>query len=355
MRYFSEELIANSRPHAAWWGELSMAREHFHRTEEGHASLANELMGNAAAILPRDAWIEFDNITMRVMRDDGGQPFMGDLMALAKPTNIGKLVHMTRVSSDSANPVVRSMSGQVPVAMDKVVYDYRGTPVPIFADGYGREWREWNTLQSENFDALADDQEAALDKLNRNMADYVLDGDATIKFQGYAATGIRTNPLSKSINLGSAVGGANIDLASMSTTSDAIDNFFTQTLGAMLDANLIAEAVNLYVSPEIARRLDAQYSTSAQFKGGTLREHIMKNPRIKKIERTFKLSGNAFFGFVPNSRYIRPIVGMAVNTTAMTRLNPTDNYQFLVMGALGMEIRADYNGKTGVFYSVVNN
>lgn len=125
MRYFSEELIANSRPHAAWWGELSMAREHFHRTEEGHASLANELMGNAAAILPRDAWIEFDNITMRVMRDDGGQPFMGDLMALAKPTNIGKLVHMTRVSSDSANPVVRSMSGQVPVAMDKVVYDWR--------------------------------------------------------------------------------------------------------------------------------------------------------------------------------------------------------------------------------------
>lgn len=356
MRYFSQELIANHpRAHGAWWGELSMAREHFHRVEEGHAALQNELMGNAAAILPRDAWIEFDNITMRVMRDDGGQPFMGDLMALAKPTKIGKLVHMTRVSSDSANPVVRSMSGQVPVAMDKVVYDYRGTPVPIFADGYGREWREWNTLQYENFDALADDQEAALDKLNRNMADYVLDGDASIKFQGYTATGIRTNPLSKSINLGSAVGGANIDLSSISTTSDAIDNFFTQTLGAMLDANLIAEAVNLYVSPEIARRLDAQYSTSAQFKGGTLREHILKNPRINKIERTFKLSGNQFFGFVPNARYIRPIVGMAVNTTAMTRLNPTDNYQFLVMGALGMEIRADYNGKTGVFYSVVNN
>lgn len=42
---------------------------------------------------------------------------------------------------------------------------------------------------------------------------------------------------------------------------------------------------------------------------------------------------------------------MAVNTTAMARLNPTDNYQFLVMGALGIEIRGDYNGKSGVFYS----
>ncbi|MDX3973288.1 major capsid protein [Shinella sp.] len=351
MRYFSEELIANSRPHAAWWDELSVAREHFHRVEEGHASLMNEMTGNAAAVLPRDAWMEFDAITMRVMRDDGGNPYMSDLMALAKPTNIGKLVHMTRIASDSANPVVRSMSGQVPVAMDKVVYDYRGTPVPIFADGYGREWREWNTLQSENFDALADDQEAALDKINRDQASYVLDGDANIKFQGHAATGIRTNPLAKAINLGSAGGGANVDLTSNSTTSDAIDTFFTQTLGAMLDANLIADAVNIYVSPEIARRLDAQYSTSAQFKGGTLLEHILKNPRINKIVRTFKLSGNAFFGFVPNARYIRPIIGMAMNTTAMTRLNPTDNYQFLNMGAMGLEIRADFNGKTGVFYS----
>lgn len=352
MRYFSEELIANSRPHTAWWGELSVNREHFHRTEEGHASLMREFMGNAAAILPRDAWMDIDTITMRVLRDDGGNVYMGDLMALAKPVNIGKLVHMTRVASDTNNPVVRSMSGQVPVAMDKTVYDYRGTPVPIFADGYGREWREWNTLQSENFDALSDDHEGSIDKLNRDQASYVLDGDATIKFQGFAATGIRTNPLSKSINLGSAVGGANIDLTSMSTTSDAIDNFFTQTFGAMLDANLISGAVNIYVSPEISRRLDAQYSTSGQFKGGTLLEHILKNPRINKIERTFKLTGNQFFGFVPNARYIRPLVGMAVNTTALTRLNPTDNYQFLNMGALGLEIRADYNGKSGVFYSV---
>lgn len=46
---------------------------------------------------------------------------------------------------------------------------------------------------------------------------------------------------------------------------------------------------------------------------------------------------------------------MAVNTTAMTRLHPTDNYQFLNMGAMGLEVRADFNGKSGVFYSTVVN
>lgn len=352
MRYFDTQLVANSRPHAAWWAELSASREHFHRTEDGMASLIGEARGvsNAAAILPRDAWMDLDGITRRVMRNDEGQAYMADLMPLAKAVNIGKLVHLTRVSSD-AGSVVRSMSGQVPVGMDKVIYDYSGTPVPIFATAYGREWREWNTLQSENFDALSDDQEAHTAKIRRNMAQYVLDGDDKIVFQGYAAAGIRTSTKSKVINLGTASSGANIDLTATGTTSDAIDGFFTQTLGAMLDTNLIAGKVNLYVSPEIARNLDRSYSGSSGFKGGTLMSYLLTNRRINKIGVSYELSGNEFFGFVPSSDYIRPLVGMAVGTQAITRQNPTDNYQFLIMGAMGLEIRSDYNGKAGVFYT----
>lgn len=353
MRYFDEALVANSRPHQAWWAELGISREHFHRTEEGHASLMNEITGNAAAVLPRDAWMELDTITRRVMRADEGQAWMIDLMPLAKPVNIGKLVHMNRVASDSNNPVIRSMSGQVPVPMDKVTYDYRGTPVPIFSDGYGREWREWNTLTSENFDALADDQEGATAKIRRDQALYVLNGDATIRFQGYQGYGIRNHPLAKSINLGTGAGGASINLTT--ATADQLDAFFSGPFGAMLDANLIVGKVNLYISPEIARAWDKAYSGAAGNKPGTIMDFLKTNRRINKIAVSFELSGNEFFGFVPNADYIRPLVGMAVNTTGITRLNPTDNYQFLVMGALGLEIRADYNGKAGVFYSVVVN
>jgi hypothetical protein len=345
MRYFDEQLVANSRPHAAWWQELTVNREWFHRQEDLLASVSN-----AASVLPRDAWLDLDGITRRVMRNDEGQVYMADLMPLAKAVNIGKLVHMTRTSSD-AGTVQRSMSGQVPNSLDKVIYDYEGTPVPIFSTAYGREWREWNTLQSENFDALSDDQEAHTAKLRRNMAQYALDGDSTIVFQGYTGYGIRTNPLSKAINLGSAGGGANIDLTASATTSDAIEAFFNGPFGTLLDNNLVSRPVNLYVSPEIGRNFDRPYSGSAGFKIGSLRDALVANRRIAKIEVTFELTGNQFFGFVPSSDYIRPLVGMAVNTTAITRQNPTDNYQFLVMGAMGLEIRADYNGKAGVFYS----
>ncbi|NHK29185.1 coat protein [Parvularcula flava] len=345
MRYFDEQLVANSRPHAAWWGEVTANREWFHQKEDDMATVAN-----AASVLPRDAWLDLDGITRRVMRNDEGQAYMQDLMPLAKAVNIGKLVHLNRVSSD-AGSVQRSMSGQVPNTLDKVEYTYRGTPVPIFSSGYGREWREWNTLSSENFDALADDQEAITAKIRRDMAQYALDGDSSLNFQGYAAAGIRTNALSKVINLGTANSGANIDLTATATTSDAIDAFFTNTLGAMLDANHITGAVNVYVSPEIGRNFDRSYSGSAGNKEGKLWEYLESNRRINKIAVSYELTGNEMFGFVPSAEYIRPLIGMATNTTAMTRLNPTDNYQFLVMAAMGLEIRADYNGKTGVFYT----
>ena len=87
----------------------------------------------------------------------------------------------------------------------------------------------------------------------------------------------------------------------------------------------------------------------ANANGGDITAQIF--PRPIGLVLGLELSGNPFFGFVPSAEYIRPIVGMATNTTAKTRLNPTDNYQFLVMGAMGLEIRADYSGKSGVFYS----
>lgn len=356
MRYFDNQLVANSRPHARWWGEVGAQREAFHLQEDAIAPLMNQAAGlrNSAAVLPRDAWLEMDTITRRVMRDDEGQSYMADLMPLARAVHIGKIAFGYRVSSD-AGTVRRSLSGKVPEVLGKVDYDYRRTLVPIFSTGYGRSWREWNSLQSESFDALADDQESHVAALRENMADYALDGDASISFEGAVGYGIRNHPASKSINLGSAGGGANIDLANPNVTADDIDLFFTDPFGAMLDANLITEAINLYVSPEIARNWDRQYSGSAGFKGGRIFDFMLTNRRIRQIKVTHKLSGNEFFGFAPNSNYIRPLVGMATNTTAAVRLNPVDDYNFLVMGAMGIDIRSDWNGRAGVFHSVVVN
>lgn len=349
MRYFDEALVnSHPREHGVWWDQVGAEREWFHQIEDNLAAVSN-----ASAVLPRDAWLELDSITRSIMRADEGQVWMNDLMPLAKPVHIGKLVHLARISSDSNNPVIRSMSGQVPVPMDKVIYDYRGTPVPIFSNGYGREWREWNTLQSENFGALADDQEASVAKIKRDMALYTLNGDVTIAVEGYVGYGIRNHPLSKSINLGSAVGGANINLTS--ATPEQVENFINGPFGTLLDNNYISGGVNMYVSPEIGRNLDKPYSGVSGLKEGSLRDVLLRNRRVSKIVVSFELTGNEFFWFVPNGEYIRPLIGMALNTVGMPRLTPMANYQFLNWGAMGLQIRADWNGRTAVGYSVVVN
>lgn len=357
MRYFDENLVANSRPHRQWWAEVGAQREAFHVHETGLAALAGStgLVTNASAVLPRDAWLEMDTITRRVMRDDEGENFMRDLMPLARPVHIGKIAFGYRVSSD-AGTVRRSISGKVPEVVDKVAYDYRQALVPIFNTGYGRSWREWNTMQSENFDALADDQEAHTAAIRRDMASYVLNGDASIAFEGSVGYGIRNHPFAKAINIGSAGGGFNIDLTSGSTTADAIDVFFTNGIGGTIRANKLAgRKVNLYVSPEIMQNFTRSFSGSAGYKPGRLIDYLRTHPNINKIEETSLLTGNEFFAFIPDATFIRPLVGMATNTTAAVRLNPVDDYNFLIMSALGIDIRADWNGASGVYYSTVTN
>ena len=146
--------------------------------------------------------------------------------------------------------------------------------------------------------------------------------------------------------------GFNIDLTSTATTATAIMTFFTQSLGtAFVDANLISAGYNLYVSPQIYRNLQRPISDGAGLVLGTIYEQLLKSGEINSIKRTFELTGNQFFGFVPSSEYIRPLIGMATNTVAIARTNPFDDYNFHVWGALGLEIRADINGRSGVFYS----
>lgn len=325
--------------------EVLADRQFFLANEQNLASFHNE-----NALLPLDAWKELDAITLRIMRDDEGEAFMADLRPLARTVDIGTLVHLKRVSSD-AGTVVRSLSGQVAVPVGKVVYDFQGTPVPIFDAAYGSEWREWNTLKNANFDALADDQEAHVAAVKQDMAQYALNGDTRISLRGYTGYGILNHPKAISINVGAGGGGANINLTT--ATADQIDAFFTNFIGKAMDDNKVGNRrINLYISPEIARAWDKSYSGAAGYKDGTIYDYLAKHRRINKIAVTMELSGNVFFAFIPDRQFISPLMGMAVSTTAMARLNPRDNYQFQVSSAMGIQITSDFAGRSGVFKSI---
>ncbi len=339
---FNKANITRDKKLAGQWNHLQQRRGW--ATHQEKVMAANAGM---AALLPRDAYRELDEMTMRVIRNDEGETYMKDLMPLARSIHVGKTLSQYRVSNDKQAGVTRSMGGRVPENLDKVSYDFEGDPVGIFANGTVREWRENESFMSESFDEMADDLEARVAELKQDVAQYMLNGDTKFQVNGFSGQGIRNHRHTKQINLGAA--GSNIDLSAIGTTNDAIINFFIDDFGTVLDDNHVRMETNLYVSPEIMRRFEVPYANSQGFQGGTLYEYILKLTRIKKIERTFELTGNNMFAFVADSKFIRPITGMAMSTFQVPRNNPFANHQILGWCAHGLRITNDANDRGGVF------
>lgn len=345
---FSKKLVTNSAQVAQAWNQLKASRQIFNNAQnQMSATHGNAIEVNQAAILTQDYWREVDNVTTRVIRDDEGAPLLDDLLSLGTPISIGKTAALYRVSSD-AGYVNRSMSGQEPETLDKVVYDHYGDPVPIFKTGYAREWREWLGLQTENIDAMSDDQEAAVAALRQDMAQYILTGDEKIKVQNFEGKGITNHPHTNQVDLSAS--GLNIDLTSTATSNDDIINFFTKDLVVILDANLVSEQLKVFISPEIERRLNLPYSNSNGFKEGTVKDYILRySAHIGSFTKTFELKGNHFIGYVRNAQYIKTRIAAPIGSFMKQRINPHDNYQTLVWSAFGLQIKRDFNGKSKVF------
>lgn len=361
MLYFNKANIAKSRNLANQWGWVTNTRQQHEMIQQN----ANKAMGipfnNAAALLPKDAFQELDSITKDIFTNDEGQGYFSSLMGIAKPLPIGKTVSLYRQASDKSGIVNRSISGQVPDTLSKTVYDYEGDPVPVFTTAYGREWREQAAFQSEGFDAMMDDQRNSVRDIKEDMAVYMLYGDAGVTLRGYTGYGILNHPNTVKLDLGA--GGANIDLTT--ATADEIIAYFTKDFAQALDNNYCAMVDELWVSPQLGRRLAEPYSAAGDFKEGTVKDYILRYGRIGAINTTFELgrqgqgsglynfagAGNEFFCYVKNQQALCPLVGQAVTTLAIPRLMPMDNFNNLVWGAMGMRVASDKNGRSQVFYA----
>lgn len=346
---FSKELVANSKVVAEQWKGLGIDRQVFANKEK---ALNDEYQLNATALVTRDYWREVDNVTTRVFRNEAGMDMMNDLMGLASNINIGKTVAISRIASD-AGRVVRTISGQVPEDLDKTRYDYSGDVIPIFKTGYGRNWREVEGMRSEGFDPFLDDQANVTFNLRQNMAQYLLTGDTTLNVNGvYTGYGITNHPNTVQIDL------SGIDL--QVATPDEIVAFFNGTFAALMDSQNVFEPVDIWVSPAVRRSFSRPYSDAQGFKGGTVEDYILgfgrtgNVTRVGKIGTNYLLTGNQFVAYVRNDLYIRPRVAQPVSTYAEPRTTPHADFNFLVWGAMGLQIRKDFAGRSKVFHGYGN-
>lgn len=354
---FQQSIVGNSRAAAAQWDDVTHGRLMSNAQERLHVEMmrANGLqvsqMQVNEGLIPRDVYQEFDNVTVERFRSDDGDTFLNDLLPLSRSVNIGRLVHKFRQASD-AGLAQTSMTGQIGVKMDQVEYTYDGSIIPVHDTGFSRNWREWNAQSAEGFDALIDDQRESVATLRRHYADQFLDGhtDAqgnTIVVDGLSWQGMRNDSRVAQVDLGA--GGINFDFTDNTQTGEAIKAAFIQIRDVLWIDNNCEQDATYYVSREIASNFERKFST--QYDAKIIMQELADLMGVAAIKTSSKLSGNELMAFPLDTNRIRPVVGMGINTVAMPRPVYNSNYQFVVWGAAGYEIRTDFAGNTCALYA----
>ena len=347
--YLDKQIVANSRNAKSQFDEVKLRRKAFETNEE-HFGHIHGMQVNAAARIPQDVYRDFDSQTKQLMTGDEGGVILNALLPLARSVPIGKIVSEYRRVSD-ASEAQSSISGQHRKPMDKVTYDYDGALVLIHDAAVGREWRELEAMRSEDFDALVDDQAAAVRAVRRQLVDNFLNGSPGTVYKGQESFGIKNSPNTQALDLG--VGGLNVDLTSSSTTYAEIERVFINALQVLQGAaNNVEMDITFMVSSDIWFNLLRRGTNENGWQ--TFIESLRNVPGVANIIKTNgtnALNGNEFIAMAASGQYIQPVVGMGMTTTPMQRLTPYADWNSLVWTAAGLQIKADAAGRSGVLYA----
>lgn len=321
-------------------------------TVNNHNGQMMGLQGNDAAVLPRDVAQEFDRQQVELMRANN-LALLNDLMGLGRSLPVGKIESIHRKVSDSGK-AKRSLTGRATVELDKAGFEYDSTIKVVHQDAFGRDWMEMESQRTEAFDALIDDQANSNRTVLDSMAEHIYDGAADeegnlISYNGTDAAGIRTS--SKVVAVDLDADGLNVNFTATATTPEAIRDAWIQLVKTLRVDNNVGEDITFYISAEIETNFQRFYGVDAGDSGKTIMAVLKELAGVADIKVDRTLSGNEVVGVVLNSRYIRPLIGMAVSTVPLFRANPMDGYNFMTWSNVGLEIRTDYTGKTGVMYA----
>lgn len=301
-----------------------------------HITAQGDLIGNALS-LPKDVWGEWDTESVQIQRQE--MVIFNDLAAsVARPMPIGKVIHYFKTVSDSGSVNV-SLDGRSKANLDKAVFEYQGTPVPIIDSTFGFGWREMAAAQSEGF-ALDDAGRVnANDKVSKALEALALDGNANIVVGGNPLYGMRNHPNRKTRTTGQALAGA--------TGAQWLAEI-TATIKLLRDANIWAP-VTIYVNSG-----DWFYAGNSDYTAGypkTIQQRIREIDGIASIIPAPTVAAGQIIAVVKDRRVISVLNAMPVTTRAMFRANPEDDYNFVTLAAAAVEMKPDANGNLALAVS----
>lgn len=302
-------------------------------------------------LVPREAYQEFDRVASERMRLDDGDAFLNVLMPNSKSVDIGTLVSRYRMPSDSGNAQT-SMTGQTGVLFDQTENTYDGAIVPIHDAGFGRNFREKSAFTTSGIDLLVDDQRENVATVREQIADSFMDGQRDksgnlIVVNKESWAGMRGDSRVAQVDLGPL--GINFDFTDQTQSGEAIKAAFILVRDIARISNKCSADLDYYFPLEVLSNFERKFSNNYNSK--TIDEELKGLRGVGEIYETNKLEGNELMGFPSSSNYVRPVVGMGLNTIAIPRLKYNDDYNFITSAAIGWQIRTDFEGRTCALYA----
>ena len=326
LRFTDEQqafVLANRRQFNA--SQIAMAENH-----------GQTLIGNALP-LPKDVWglwdreaVEVQRTTLRVFNDLSS--------SVSMPMPIGKLVHHFQTVSDSGSVNV-SLDGRSKGRTDQPVFAYHGTPLPIIDSPFSYGWRQVAAASTEGFQLDAAGRMNSMRKIAEKAESLMLNGDTDIVVGADPLYGLRTHPRRNTRTTAQALNGA---------TGAQWLATITATLKLLHDDNFKSPAT-IYLNFD-----DWFYATSTEFTAGypkTIAQRVLELGGLRDVIDADSINPGEVIAVVKDRSVLQVLNGMPMTTRAQFRANPEDDYNFVTMAAVALEIKFDANQNCGVAVS----
>lgn len=304
-----------------------------------------KLISNAPAVLRKDEWIQLDKVVVAAA--------LPRLRAVAEirrrgltysiPNGMGKTVLQSQTMSDITDAEV-SMNGVKESNRDRPVFDIGNLPLPIIHKDFSFYLREIETSRNGGSPIDTTMAEGASRKVAEYAEKLLIGSAGTYKYGGGFIYGLTNYPsrITKVITAPTATGWTPVTLVNeiLAMKQLSMDKFH---FGPWL----------LFVGQSWDQYLDRDYVAS----GGnnpnqTLRERVGKIKDIADVITLDYLSGYQLVLVQLTSDVIREVIGMDV-TTLQWELHGGLELRFKVMAIMVPQLRADYNGNTGIVHGNV--
>lgn len=345
--YFTKENLATNARMQGHWNELWAQRNIFNAQHDAmiaanKANMTAEMLAcNAVGGFAKEFWKEIDNQIIELNTEEIGIEIVNDLMGVQTVLPIGKTLKMYSVSGDINDEVVMSMDGQAPHGFDHTEYGSDGDPIPMFTAGYGVNWRLAHGLNTVGIDLALDSQRLKLKKFNKRRVKFYLEGNENMVVDGHKAMGIKNHKNTQQLTLTTDLKAATFD--------ELIDFFTTGEFGVMARNNFVAKYDVMWVSPDVMANLARPHIVNGAVVGSVLNT-VMPFAPVGEIRQSFALTGNEIIAYQRRRDVISPLIGMTTGVVPVPRTMPTDNYNFKIMSAEGLQITCDMLGRSGVVY-----